>query len=190
MISRSSPVSSPVQVKEYFNRKDPHSIKLRKLTSLYATTEKGKLDFQWPSDEQAQTLFQNGVKSTLQKLEIYHSDSGAISGLRITLSNGAMSPLFNGSKKGKGSETLMFDQSKRIQKLALRVGSTVAYGMEFFDKENKELAGWCDFSHNKLRPKFQYVPNGEEVIGIYGLQGHGKNIYNFGFITCYFGQPH
>ena len=165
--------------KNFYIKKQSPTIRIRKLTSLYATTEKGKLDFQWPSEDQAQVLFESGERVTLHKLEIVHSDSGAISGLRMTLSNGAMSPLFLGkntrgkdepenkevskyarkTKVGqgsvnKGTETLIFDQCKRIQKLALRVGSTVAYGMEFYDKDNKELAGWCDFSHNKLRSKF------------------------------------
>ena len=64
----------------------------------------------------------------------------------------------------------------------------MAYGIEFFSADNKELCGWVDFSHNKLRAKFQYVPNGEEIVGVYGLQGHGKSIYNFGFITAYVGK--
>ena len=57
---------------------------------------------------------------------------------------------------------------------------------EIFSEENTEICTW-DGGKNDGRKKDQVIPEGEEIVGIYGCNNHESiklGILNFGFITA------
>ena len=66
--------------------------------------------------------------------------------------------------------------------LGIRSREDGVYGLKMIDKAQKEIVDWSGDITQEW--KEQVIPAGENVIGIYGLNGYGGNgIQNFGFIT-------
>ena len=120
----------------------------------------------------------------ITKVEVwYYPGYNFMTGVRATLSNGRQSPIF----KTIASETnepavLRFDQISRSKFIAVRSREDGVYGLKVSNKFRKESIEWCgDMTQKWIE---QEIPNGEQIAGIYGLNGYGgKGIQNFGFIT-------
>ena len=81
-----------------------------------------------------------------------------------------------------GPIELNLDPSKRAKTLAIRSREDGVYGLKITDKYNHEIIDWSGDVTQEW--KEQEIPNGENVAGIYGLNGYGGNgIQNFGSIT-------
>ena len=119
----------------------------------------------------------------LTKIEIwYYSEYNFMTGIRATLSNGLQSPIFKTTGEQSGPLTLLIDQQNGVETLGVRSREDGVYGLKISDKHRQEIVDWSgDVTQDW---KEQEIPNGENVAGIYGLNGYGGNgIQNFGFIT-------
>ena len=158
------------------------SPELRRLPILSSVHKGGKVDFEWPSDsEMKDMLKQQMVK--LVKLEIwYYSDYNFMTGVRATLSNGEQSPIFKTSGEQMGPFTMEIPQDRRAKKLSIRSEEDGIYGLNLADKYGKEIVEWPGDVTQEWT--MQEIPSGENIAGIYGLNGYGGNgIQNFGFLV-------
>ena len=118
------------------------------------------------------------------KVEIwYYPGYNFMTGVRATLSNGRQSPIFKTTaQESNGPFVLRLDQINRSKSIAVRSREDGVYGLKFSNKFRKESIEWSGDMTQKWVE--QEIPNGEQIAGIYGLNGYGgKGIQNFGFIT-------
>ena len=117
------------------------------------------------------------------KIEVwYYPGYNFMTGIRATLSNGRQSPIFKTTAETTGPTVLHLDQITRAKSLAVRSREDGVYGLKFSNKFRRESIEWSgDQKQDWIE---QEIPNGEQISGIYGLNGYGgKGIQNFGFIT-------
>ena len=119
----------------------------------------------------------------LTKIEIwYYSEHNFMTGVRVTLSNGQQSPLFQTKGEQNGPITLSIGQDKRPGRLAVRSRDDGVYGLKMSDQHGEDIVNWTgDLAQQWTE---QIIPNNQNIVGVYGLNsfgGHG--IQNFGFIT-------
>lgn len=120
----------------------------------------------------------------LSKLEIwYYSEFNFMTGVRVTLSNGCQSPIFKTiTADQNGPVSLCLDENRRVRTISIRSRQDGVYGLKITDKNKHDIVDWSGDITQEW--KVQEIPRGENIVGIYGLNGYGGNgIQNFGFIT-------
>ena len=110
----------------------------------------------------------------LAKLEIwYYSEYNFMTGIRVTLSNGEQSPIFKTAGEQCGPVVMNIDQTRRAKTLGIRSREDGVYGVQMIDKNKKRIVEWSgDVTQDWTE---QEIPNCENIIGIYGLNGYGGN---------------
>ena len=68
---------------------------LRKLPQLPEKT--GKIDFEWPTPQQLHEML-DGRVIRMHRLDVWMASNGTLCGVRVTLTNGAQSPIFKSQK--------------------------------------------------------------------------------------------
>lgn len=111
----------------------------------------------------------------VSKLEIwYYSEYNFMTGIRATLSNGHQSPIFKTiTGEQNGPITLHLDENKRVKILSIRSRQDGVYGLKISDKQRQAIVDWSGDVTQEW--KEQEIPNGENIAGIYGLNGYGGN---------------
>ena len=106
-----------------------------------------------------------------------------MNGIRITLTNGEQSPCFMASDCHNVA-SIGFRQDLTAKKIAMVVGPNTCKAIRITDGYNQELFKWVGQEETAYRE--QAIPEGEELVGIYGSQDQvgWNNIMNFGFITA------
>ena len=109
-----------------------------------------------------------------------------MTGIRATLSNGLQSPIFRTAGDQQGPIALHLDRTKRPTTLGVRSQEDGVYGLKVSGKDEQDIVEWSGDYTQDWRVK--EIPAGENLIGIYGLNGYGgQGIQNVGFIvTNYF----
>ena len=155
---------------------------LRKLPIASSIHKNGKIDFEWPTKS---LLKEWKVVVKIAKIEFwYYPGYKFLTGIRVTLSNGYHSPIFQTTAdQQRGPFTLQLDQTDKVKYLAVRSREDGVYGLKFCNKYRETAAEWSgDLTQGWIEQK---VPNGVDIVGVYGLNGYGgKGIQNLGFITA------
>ena len=156
---------------------------LRKLPILSTSHKNGRYDFEWPTELNIKEMLKTQMIK-LVKLEVwYYSEHNFMTGIRATLSNGLQSPIFKTcADEQVGPVSLHISKHSRPRALGIRSREDGVYGIKVLDKHDDNIVDWSgDITQGW---KKQEIPNGENIAGIYGLNGYGGNgIQNLGFIT-------
>ena len=132
----------------------------------------GEHDFEWPTKE-IWGQMNNYEQIKIKTIDITQECSAcnSILKLKITLSNGQESPQFC-AKEGYGeggSHSISFDSNTQYRQFEFSKYSTnFITGIKFYNQQGQEKLRWT--GHNQSWQGQQEIPDGQEIIGIYGVK--------------------
>ena len=103
----------------------------------------------------------------MHRLDVWMTNNGTLCGVRVTLTNGAQSPIFK-SQSTDFHTSISIRQDLAPSKIAMVVGPYTCKAIRISDHLNLDLAKWVGIEDTPY--KEQTVPLGEEIVGVYG--GH------------------
>ena len=105
-----------------------------------------------------------------------------MTGVRATLSNGMVSPIFRTQTDQNGPVLLSIGENSRVKYAGIRSDGDGVYGLKFTDQKGEEIDSWSGDGKQTWREV--EVPDDQWLVGIYGLSCYGgTGIQNFGFIA-------
>ena len=105
-----------------------------------------------------------------------------MTGVRISLSNGMQSPIFSRGDKWRSKHSVL-NVNGEVRRILLKCDNPTT-GIEFIDSNKKQICKWEGNIEDRGAWRCQEVPDGEQVVGIYGHSTGYNHILNFGFITA------
>ena len=156
--------------------------KIKKQPMLVKKVPNRGCDFQWPYEEDLKKMM-NGRIIKINKIEVWHTEHGALGGIRITLNNGEQSPYYKSQGHQKNPKTIHVDQTLSPAKINVITREYTTNALMITDAKNAKLCEWvgikdAGYTGQKLQP-------GDQIVGIYGGR-KGQYMMNFGFITAQF----
>ena len=110
-----------------------------------------------------------------------------LSGIQLMFTNGVESPIFESdTSRDRELTTIDIDISKSVRKLGLLVSnSNYIFGIKLLDEKNREIIWeeWNGEVPGHITWKYQKIPEGQEIIGVYGNKTKGGySIKQLGFV--------
>ena len=114
----------------------------------------------------------------------YHDEGAAMSSVRVNLSNGYSSPVFENVywTEHSNHETITFDPSTPIREVAAHDGKYWAGNIHFRDSEGKDISVYNPSNDTHQTTEYRFGDN-EELIGVYGIKDKRSYFSSFGFIV-------
>ena len=125
----------------------------------------------------------DGKVLKLSQIEVWHTEHGALGGIRVTMNNGEQSPYYkcNGTSKNRKVININQDMDSAAINVITREYTTNA--LKITDKSGKALCEWVGIKDAGYTA--QKLPADHQIVGIYGGR-KGQYMMNFGFITAKF----
>ena len=148
---------------------------------------KSAVNFEWPKQEE---LEQIPNLESLKLNSISFKQGKALKGIKLGFTDGIESPLFEAEKGSSllDLQTAKIDTTKKISRIALLVTKSktkhMIWGIKLYGENEDEILvhlNWLDFNPDIAEWVFQDVPDGKEVIGVYGRK-EKELIVSLGFI--------
>ena len=94
----------------------------------------------------------------MERIEVWQQGDGSLRGVRVTLSNGEVSPMFTAFKSvathTTGQSILVVPAKPKVRKIIIRAKNDAVTGIMFSDGK-KSISSWT--GHNS-EAKFQEIP--------------------------------
>ena len=144
-----------------------------------------QIDFEWPT-KQIWDEMDDKENIKVKHFNIVRNDDSCnhkILKIKIILNNGMESPLFCANDSNQGTlEFRQQDNNGQCRKYEFATCKNQLVGLRFFNEKNVETMNWYS-QGNRYWQGAQIIPDGQEIVGIYGVKGKKSWISSLGFIT-------
>ena len=139
---------------------------MRKTPMLVKKVPNRNCDFQWPYEEDLKRMMEGKVLK-LSQIEVWHTEHGALGGIRVTLNNGEQSPYYKCNGTSKDRKVIKINQENDPAAIHIITREYTTNALKITDRYDKPLSnewvGINDAPYTKTNLKV-----GDQIVGIYG----------------------